>query len=127
MNITELLNKDKDLNNFINKVPKEKRSLLTGVNSGAFSAVLMQMLSTWQRPLILVEDSEDKAQMLLDELGNLLPDNMVFSFPVDATIATQTAIASPDELSQRLQTLKFLTEKRAGIVVVTPQIGRAHV
>ncbi len=107
MNITELLNKDKDLNNFINKVPKEKRSLLTGVNSGAFSAVLMQMLSTWQRPLILVEDSEDKAQMLLDELGNLLPDNMVFSFPVDATIATQTAIASPDELSQRLQTLKF--------------------
>ena len=121
MNITELLNKDKDLNNFINKALKEKRSLLTGVNSGAFSAVLMQMLSTWQRPLILVEDSEDKAQLLLDELGNLLPDEMVFSFPVDATIATQTAVASPDELSQRLQTLKFLTEKRAGIVVITPQ------
>ena len=104
MNITELLNKDKDLNNFINKALKEKRSLLTGVNSGAFSAVLMQMLSTWQRPLILVEDSEDKAQLLLDELGNLLPDEMVFSFPVDATIATQTAVASPDELSQILQT-----------------------
>ena len=32
MNITELLNKDKDLNNFINKAPKEKRSLLNVVN-----------------------------------------------------------------------------------------------
>ena len=61
------------------------------------------------------------AAKLLDELGNLLPDDMVFGFPVDATIATQTAIASPDELSQRLQTLEFLAEKRAGIVVVTPQ------
>ena len=71
--------------------------------------------------MILVEDSEEKAQTLLDELGNLLPDDMVFSFPVDATIATQTATASPDEVSQRLQALQFLTEKRAGIVVVTAQ------
>ncbi len=121
MNITELIKKDKELNNFIEKAPVEKRSLLTGVNSGAFAAVLMQMLKAWQQPLILVEDNEEKAQTLLDELGNLLPDDMVFSFPVDATIATQTAIASPDELSQRLQTLEFLAEKRAGIVVVTPQ------
>lgn len=121
MNITELIKKDKELNNFIEKAPVEKRSLLTGVNSGAFAAVLMQMLKAWQQPLILVEDNEEKAQTLLDELGNLLPDDMVFGFPVDATIATQTAIASPDELSQRLQTLEFLAEKRAGIVVVTPQ------
>ena len=105
MNITELIKKDKELNNFIEKAPVEKRSLLTGVNSGAFVAVLMQMLKAWQQPLILVEDNEEKAQTLLDELGNLLPDDMVFGFPVDATIATQTAIASPDELSQRLQTL----------------------
>ena len=121
MNITELIKKDKELNNFIEKAPVEKRSLLTGVNSGAFAAVLMQMLKAWQQTLILVEDNEEKAQTLLDELGNLLPDDMVFGFPVDATIATQTAIASPDELSQRLQTLEFLAEKRAGIVVVTPQ------
>lgn len=121
MNITELLNKDKELKEFIKKAPESKRSLLTGVNSGAFAAVIMQMLKTWQHPLILVEDSEEKAQTLLDELGNLLPDDMVFGFPVDATIATQTAVASPDELSQRLQTLKFLTENRAGIVVATPQ------
>ena len=121
MNITELIKKDKELNNFIEKAPVEKRSLLTGVNSGAFAAVLMQVLKAWQQTLILVEDNGEKAQTLLDELGNLLPDDMVFGFPVDATIATQTAIASPDELSQRLQTLEFLAEKRAGIVVVTPQ------
>ncbi len=121
MNITELLSKDKELNTFIEQAPKEKRSLLTGVNSGAFAAVLMQMLKKLQQPMILVEDSEEKAQTLLDELGNLLPDDMVFSFPVDATIATQTATASPDEVSQRLQALQFLTEKRAGIVVVTAQ------
>jgi transcription-repair coupling factor (superfamily II helicase) len=37
----------------------------------------MQMLSTWQRPLILIEDNEDKAQNLLDELGNLILIDMV--------------------------------------------------
>lgn len=37
MNITELIKKDKELNNFIEKAPVEKRSLLTGVNSGAFA------------------------------------------------------------------------------------------
>lgn len=67
--------------------------------------------------MILVEDSEEKAQTLLDELGNLLPDDMVFSFPVDATIATQTATASPDEVSQRLQALQFLTERELELLL----------
>src|SRR5699024_7942407 len=100
----ELIKKDKAFNNFIAKAPVEKRSLLTGVNSGAIAAVLLHMLKSWQQTLILVEDNAEKAQTRLDELGHLSHDDMVVGFQVAALIATQTAIASPDELSQRLQT-----------------------
>lgn len=121
MQISEILKKDQQLNNFIEQVPSSKKSLLTGVNEGAFSAVLNQLLLELHRPMILVEENEDKAQRIQSELSSILDDEIVHIFPVDSTIATQGAVASPDELSERLSALKFLLSNRPGVVVTTPQ------
>ena len=121
MRLTEILNKDKDLNNFIAKTKQVKNSLITGANAGAFSLLLKQIVSELKAPLILLEENESKAQNLYGELNAILDDDAAQYFPVDATIATQTAVSSPDELSSRIQALNFLLSGRPGIIVTTPQ------
>ena len=121
MRLTEILNKDQDLNNFILKTKQVKNSLITGANAGAFSLLLKQIISKLNEPLILVEENENKAQNLYGELSAILDSEQVQIFSLDATIATQTAVSSPDELSRRIQALSFLLSKKAGIVITTPQ------
>lgn len=121
MRLTEILSKDQDLNKFIAKTKQVKNSLITGANAGTFSLLLKQMVSELKAPLILIEENESKAQNLYGELNAILADDAAQYFPVDATIATQTAVSSPDELSSRIQALNFLLSDRPGVVVTTPQ------
>ena len=121
MRLTEILKKDQDLNNFIAKTKQVKNSLITGANAGAFSLLLKQIISELDAPLILIEENESKAQNLYGELNSILEGDAAHYFPVDATIATQTAVSSPDELSSRIQSLNFLLSNKPGIVVTTPQ------
>lgn len=107
MRLTEILKQDQDLNNFIAKTKQVKNSLITGANAGAFSLLLKQIVSELKAPLILVEENESKAQNLYGELSAILAEGTAQIFPVDATIATQTAVSSPDELSSRIQVLNF--------------------
>lgn len=121
MQLIDFLNKDQELSKFIENTKKEKNSLITGANAGAFSLLLKDFLLKRQAPIILVEENENKAQNIYGELSSIFDNNLVHMFPVDATIATQTAVASPDQLSSRIQSLNFLLSNKAGIVVTTPQ------
>lgn len=121
MRLTELIKEDKELTDFINKTAKVKNSLITGANAGAFGLLLCQIVTSLNRPLLLIEENENKAQKRYSELNAVMPDGSVQIFPVDATIATQTAVSSPDELSSRIQALNFLLTGQMGIVVTTPQ------
>ncbi|WP_278340745.1 hypothetical protein, partial [Lactobacillus acetotolerans] len=105
MRLTNFLQKDQDLNNFIEKTKRVKNSLITGANAGAFSLLVKQIVDQLNVPLILIEENENKAQKVYGELNEIMADGSVQLFPVDATIATQTAVSSPDELSARIQTL----------------------
>ena len=121
MRLTNIIEKDHDLINFIANVSKVKNSLITGANAGAFDLLLCQIVKTLNEPLILLEENENKAQKIYSELNAIMPEDSVQIFPVDASIATQTAVTSPDELSSRIQALNFLLSRKAGIVVATPQ------
>ena len=121
MRLTNIIEKDHDLINFISNVSKVKNSLITGANAGAFDLLLCQIVKTLSKPLILLEENENKAQKIYTELDALMPEEGVQIFPVDASIATQTAVTSPDELSSRIQALDFLLSQKPGIVVATPQ------
>ncbi|WEV38386.1 transcription-repair coupling factor [Lactobacillus sp. ESL0680] len=121
MRLTNLLEQDQGLSDFIKKTTQVNNSLITGATAGAFSLLLKQIVHELNQPLLLIEESESKAQKLTSELSAIMPSGMVQSFPVDATIATQTAVSSPDELSGRIQALNLLLSEQPGIVVTTPQ------
>ncbi|KRL90280.1 transcription-repair coupling factor [Lactobacillus kalixensis] len=121
MRLTDFLSKDQELINFIDKTKQVKNSLITGANAGAFSLLLKEIVDQIKAPLILVEENENKAQNLFNELSGIFEQEQVHYFSLDSTLATQSATASADELSNRIQSLNFLLEKKAGIVVTTPQ------
>lgn len=121
MRLTDLIEKDQELADFIQKTVQVNNSLITGATAGAFSLLLCQIVAKLERPLLLIEENENKAQKLYSELTAVMPAESVQIFPLDATIATQTAVSSPDELSNRIQALNFLQSGQKGIVVTTPQ------
>ena len=99
MRLTDFISKDQDLTNFIQKTSQVKNSLITGANAGAFSLLLKQIVLQKKVPLLLIEENENKAQNLYNELSGIMDDGLVQYFSVDSTLATQNAVASPDELS----------------------------
>ena len=92
MRLTNIIEKDHDLINFISNVSKVKNSLITGANAGAFDLLLCQIVKTLSKPLILLEENENKAQKIYTELDALMPEESVQIFPIHASIATQTAV-----------------------------------
>ena len=92
MRLTNIIEKDHDLINFIANTSNTKNSLITGANAGAFDLLLCQIVETLQKPLVVLEENENKAQKLYSELNAIMPEDSVQIFPVDASIATQTAV-----------------------------------
>lgn len=121
MRLSDFLNKDQKLTEFIKKTKQIKNSMITGANAGAFGLLLKQIVTENSIPIILIEKDENKAQSIFNELNGVMTDGQVHYFPIDSTLATQTAVASPDELSNRVQSLNFLVNQQKGIVVTTPQ------
>lgn len=120
MQLTDFLKADQQVKNFVSQLAQKKNSALAGADGGSLTLLLQLILEQLQVPLFLVASDESRAQNLFGQLQNALSEP-VYTFPVDSTIATQAAIASPDERSSRIQSLNFLLTGQAGIVVTIPQ------
>jgi Transcription-repair coupling factor (superfamily II helicase) len=68
--------------------------------------------------MLMVENTNFHANKLYDDL-NLLDSDAVHIFPVEESISTELATSSPDELSQRLDSLSFLADDKPGILVTS--------
>lgn len=120
MKLTEIVAQDKELGAFLINTQKNKKSLLTGINERNLPLILLELLKQ-NNVLIIIEENENKAQRLVDNLAPILPEEKVQYFAVDSTLATQRATASPDELAQRIKALHLLLSGDSGIVVTTAQ------
>lgn len=120
MKLTEIVAQDKELGAFLINTNKNNKSLLTGINERNLPLILLELLKQ-NNTLLIIEENENKAQRLVDNLAPLLPEEKVQYFAVDSTLATQRATASPDELAQRIKALHLLLSEENGIVVTTAQ------
>ncbi|MDN6028456.1 MAG: transcription-repair coupling factor [Lactobacillus sp.] len=121
MKLTDFLTTDQALVTFLSQLKQVKNSLLTGASAGAFSLLIKGLVALNEDPIMLVMPDENKAQTMYAVLNEVLATDQVQLFPVDATLAMQSAVSSPDFLSHRIQALNFLLSGQAGVVVTTPQ------
>ena len=121
MQLIDFLKDDQQVNDFIAKTSAVKNSLLTGAERGAFAFFLQYLLAQRPGTVLVVEENEHKAQERYSDLAGLFADEQVQLFTLDPTIATQTAVSSPDELSSRIQALNLALSGQSGIIITTPQ------
>ncbi|UQS84026.1 transcription-repair coupling factor [Bombilactobacillus thymidiniphilus] len=119
MQLIDFLKQNHALHNFITNLRLSSRQLLIGLNGSAKTLFLTDLLQQTQQPILVVLADGYHAQQLVEDLRQLLPEEQVQNFTVEANLATQLAISSPEERRQRLQTLNFLTTQQPGIVVTS--------
>lgn len=118
MNLINFITNKLDLGEFISQVKPETKNLLTGLTGSTISLFALNTLRQLNKKILIVENTNFHANKLYDDL-NLLNSDAVHIFPVEESISTEIATSSPDELSQRLDTLSFLADDKPGIVVTS--------
>lgn len=119
MQLIDCLNQNKQIQDFIKQLAPQTQQMLTGLTGSAKTLFLVNLINERQQPLLVVEPDSYHASQLADDLGQLLPSNQVQLFLLEASIATQIAISSPESLSQRLSALDFLREQKPGVVITS--------
>ncbi|AUI72568.1 transcription-repair coupling factor [Companilactobacillus alimentarius] len=118
MDLINFITNKLNLGEFISQVKPETNNLLTGLTGSTISLFALETLRETNKKILIVENTNFHANKLYDDL-NLLDSDAVHIFPVEESISTELATSSPDELSQRLDTLSFLASDESGIVVTS--------
>ncbi|MFC6175533.1 transcription-repair coupling factor [Companilactobacillus huachuanensis] len=118
MDLINFITNKLDLGEFINQVKPDTKNLLTGLTGSTISLFALETLKQKGKKILIVENTNFHANKIYDDL-NLLNSDAVHIFPVEESISTELATSSPDELSQRLDSLSFLASDEAGILVTS--------
>ena len=118
MNLINFITNKLDLGEFINQVKPETKNLLTGLTGSTISLFALETLKQSNKKVLIVENTNFHANKIYDDL-NLLDSEHVHLFPVEESISTELATSSPDELSQRIDSLSFLVSDEPGILVTS--------
>ena len=118
MNLINFITDKLDLGEFINQVKPETKNVLTGLTGSTISFFALESLRKTGKKLLIVENTNFHANKIYDDL-NLLDSDIVHIFPVEESISTELATSSPDELSQRIDSLSFLISDEPGILVTS--------
>ncbi len=118
MDLINFITNKLNLGEFINQVKPDTKNLLTGLTGSTISLFALETLKQSGKKILIVENTNFHANKIYDDL-NLLDSDAVHIFPVEESISTELATSSPDELSQRLDSLSFLASDQAGILVTS--------
>ena len=118
MDLINFITNKLDLGEFINQVKPETKNLLTGLTGSTISLFALETLKQSNKKVLIVENTNFHANKIYDDL-NLLDSEHVHLFPVEESISTELATSSPDELSQRIDSLSFLVSDEPGILVTS--------
>lgn len=118
MNLINFIFNKLNLGEFINQVKPKTKNLLTGLTGSTISLFALETLKQTDKKVLMVENTNFHANKLYDDL-NYLDSELVHIFPVEESISTELATSSPDELSQRLDSLSFLASDKPGIIVTS--------
>ncbi|UQS82332.1 transcription-repair coupling factor [Bombilactobacillus folatiphilus] len=119
MQLIDFLEQNQTLHDFVANLLPQTHQVVTGLNGSAKALFLATVAQQTQQPLLVVVDDNYHANLLMDDLQQLLPTEQLYHFDVEAPIAMQMATSSPEALSQRLLALEFLGSQQAGVVVTS--------
>ncbi|MBS4750883.1 transcription-repair coupling factor [Carnobacteriaceae bacterium zg-ZUI78] len=106
------------LEKLVNQTELLDNQLVLGLSGAAKSYVISKIKERHNVPILYVTYNLLQATYVYQDLLTLLPNESVYLFPVEETIAAEYATASKDLVSQRVEVLDFLTKQKSGVVVL---------
>lgn len=117
MQLTELLQQDKALQELATGLTKGGRHLMTGISGTARTVYLAALQQRTQQPMVIVSDSQFHADQLAEDLQALLGNEHVSVFPAEESLAAEMAVTSLDTRLARVSALHLLLTDPQAVVV----------
>lgn len=119
MNIIDIFARSEQFEQWMSTADKFSRQLLVGLSGSAKALAIAGLYQRKQQPILVVAPNLFHANLLLDDLQNILPDEQVLLFSVNDILAAEMATASPESQADRVAALSFLTAGEPGIVITS--------
>ena len=94
-----------------------KEQLLSGLAGSSRQVFVAALAEKLKRPVLLVTHNMFSAQKITEDLQECLPEDQVLLYPANELLITETAIASPETLAQRIDALTKLASGFRGVLV----------
>ncbi|WEA53089.1 transcription-repair coupling factor [Weissella paramesenteroides] len=117
MQLTELLQQDKALQELATGLTKGGRHLMTGISGTARTVYLAALQQRTQQPMVIVSDSQFHADQLAEDLQAFLGNEHVAVFPAEKSLAAEMAVTSLDTRLARVSALHLLLTDPQAVVV----------
>ena len=117
MELTDYLNQVPQIEKIKVEINKRHRQLVTGIAGSAKTLLLANLQKELPGPQLVLVDSLFHMEELVNDLNNLLPETMVYSFPAEESLAMAMAVSSPNYRLARVMALHALQAEQPAIIV----------
>lgn len=122
--LLEALVKDPDIGSVLAGLQSGlKEQLVSGLAGSSRSVLIAALQAELRRPVVVMTHNMFSAQKLIEDLEEYLPDGELLTYPANESIAMETAVSSPELISQRISTLDRLSSEAFRGVLVVPFAG----
>ncbi|GAA0504094.1 transcription-repair coupling factor [Salinibacillus aidingensis] len=94
-----------------------KEQLVSGLSGAARSVFISLLNESLDKPVLVLTHHLSQAQALYEDLLDLSHEEDVYLYPVNELMASEIAVASPELLSQRMESLNQWIHKRKGVFI----------
>lgn len=119
MQLIDLVAQNEDLQTLATALPEGGRHVISGLVGTARTTYLAALHKQVAGPTLLIADNDYHADQIFEDLVGLLGAQSVYIFPTEDTLATETALTSPDVLIARVSALHALRTQTDAIVVTS--------
>lgn len=95
-----------------------REQLISGLAGSARQVFISALAGKLERPVFVVTHNMFSAQKMTEDLLECLPEEQVLLYPANELMVTETAVASPETLGQRIDALTRLSAGFRGVAVV---------
>lgn len=116
--INRYLAESKDIQSIISCIEDGmKEQLIAGLSGSARSLLVANVQQALDRPLLFITHQLNQAEQLYDDLAGLLDEQYVHLYPVNESLASEIAIASPELRGERIKALTSWLNQKSGILI----------
>ncbi|MCW0953548.1 transcription-repair coupling factor [Weissella ceti] len=119
MQLIDLIAQNEDLQTLAQALPEGGRHVISGLTGTARTTYLGALHKQVAGPTLLIADNAYHADQIFEDLVGLLGESSVYIFPTEDTLATETALTSPDVLIARVGALHALRHQADAIIVTS--------